>query len=174
MAVGDETALPTETVLPPATRNRPAGLLLLAAGAILLFVSLFVDWYEPGLTAWTTFEVWDMVLAALALAGVMAAAAALELWRPLPERWVLVASVVAPVIVIVSLVNHPPAAQGIDQGPMVGIWLALAGSLLMLMGALLALARISFAVDLADGAPRATPPGAPQEPPTSPTRRVVP
>ncbi|MDQ3677427.1 MAG: hypothetical protein M3401_11595, partial [Actinomycetota bacterium] len=146
--------------LPPETRNRLGGLLLLGVGAILLMVSLFLDWFEPGISAWTTFEVWDMVLAALAIAAVIVAAGALTLWSPLPDSWMLAAAVVAPVVVIVSLLNHPPAAQGLDQDPMVGIWLALAGSLLMLVGAVLAVARISVALDhAATGAPAVPPVG---------------
>ena len=41
--------------------------MLLALGALLLLVSLFLDWYGP-LTAWNAFEVTDVLLAALAIA----------------------------------------------------------------------------------------------------------
>lgn len=161
MAIGDERAPAPGRSLSPEARNRLGGLLLLGAGGILLIVSLFLDWFEPGgLSAWTVFEVLDMVLAALGVTAVIAAAGALTAWRPVPERWVIVVALVAPVIVVVSLINHPPAVHGIGADPMVGLWLALAGSLLMLVGAVLAVARISLAVDLA--APRAvgTPVGA--------------
>jgi len=145
--------------------NRLAGFLLLGAGAILLIVSLFLDWFEPGLSAWTVFEVWDMVLASLALAALAAVAATLNVWRARPDSWALVPAVVATVVVVVSLLNHPPAAQGLDQDPMIGIWLALAGSLLMLIGAVLAVARISLAVDLAAPGPAVSRPGRTPEPP---------
>lgn len=199
MVVGDDRLDPHVGGLAPEARNRFGGFLLLGAGAILLFVSLFLDWYEPGISAWTTFEVWDMVLAALALMAVAAAAGALGFARPLPDRAVLAASVLAPVIVVMSLVNHPPAAQGLAQDPMTGIWLALAGSLLMALGAAAAVARISVAVVADPVAPAARPrtrfarerhdasdpavspageavppPAAAGAPVTEPTRRVVP
>ncbi len=186
--------------LAPQGRERLGGFLLLAAGAILLLVSLFLDWFEPGFSAWTVFEVLDMVLAALALVAVAAAAGALGMARPIPERLVLGAAVAAPIVVIVALVNHPPGAQASGQDPMVGIWLALAGSLLMLAGVALAVARISVALQVArptaaPAAPRdrvgrrspdpvvpeATPPVAGEPPPGAPlqpgdptTRRIVP
>jgi hypothetical protein len=53
------------------------------------------------------------------------------------------------VLVVASqIVNHPPAAAG-DGGPGkdIGIWLALAGAALMLVGAVLAYTRISLAVE---------------------------
>ena len=50
-------------------------------GALLLLVSLFLDWYEPDVTAWEAFEVLDLLMAALALAALVAAAGA---FRPPP------------------------------------------------------------------------------------------
>ncbi|MEA2356409.1 MAG: hypothetical protein QOD61_2538, partial [Solirubrobacteraceae bacterium] len=51
-------------------RGRPdTGGLVAAVGGLLLLVSLFLDWYTLAtftVTAWTAFEVWDLVLAALA------------------------------------------------------------------------------------------------------------
>jgi len=193
MPVTGDRAAPTDP-LPPEARNRLAGLLLLGAGATLLIVSLFLDWFEPGSSAWTVFEVWDIVLAALALVALAAVAGALNVWTPRPDTWLLAPAVVAVVVVVVSLVNHPPAAQSVREDPMVGIWLALAGSLLMLIGATITVARISLAVNLGEpaaGMPQAgagrrerfvrAPGEAPVETgapvsaePTSPTRRVVP
>lgn len=187
MAVGSDRALPPERPLSPETRNRMGGFLLLGAGAVLVLVSLFLDWFEPGNSAWTIFEVWDIVLAALALAAIAAAAGAMGLVSPRPDIWALAPAVGAPVVVIVSLLNHPPAAQGLGDDPMTGIWLALAGSLLMVIGAVLSVARISVALDRATPGIPATPPAAPgapvtppggpiasERPETTPTRRVVP
>jgi carbon starvation protein CstA len=190
MAVGHDRTMPSQSTLPPSVRNRLPGLMALGLGAILLLVSLFLDWFEPGNSAWTIFEVSDIVLAALALAVLAAVAAEFGVWSQRPDSWLLVPAIVAPIIVIVSLINQPPAAQAPGQEPMAGIWLALAGSLLMLIGAVLAVARISVAVNRADpAAPRGPapghgpspgagtpPPGAPvgTERPTTPTRRAVP
>src|SRR3954467_557744 len=67
------------------------GQALVAIGAIVLLVSLFLSWYEPGLTAWTVFEVWDLVLAAICVAAL---ATLLPVRRTdlrdehaVPERW---------------------------------------------------------------------------------------
>ena len=40
-----------------------AGTGLVALGAVLLLVSLFVDWYDPSGTAWSVFEFVDILLA---------------------------------------------------------------------------------------------------------------
>jgi len=157
-------------------------MLLMGVGAILLLVSLFLDWFEPGLSAWTAFEVWDLVLAALALMALAGVVSRLEFGARRPDSWLLLPAIVAPVVVIGALLNHPPAAQGLDQDPMIGIWLTLAGSLLMALGALAAIARISVALDRAGasvarspvpptpGAATPTPPGTapPATPPPAP------
>ncbi|HEV2753006.1 MAG TPA: hypothetical protein VGV36_04130, partial [Solirubrobacteraceae bacterium] len=65
---------------------------LVAAGAALLLVSLFLDWYSPGATAWSTFETIDLALAGLAVAALVGAV------RPPgggPARWAPLASVAA-------------------------------------------------------------------------------
>ena len=186
--------------LPADARDRLVGMLLIGVGAIVLVVSLFLDWFEPGLSAWTVFEVWDLVLAGLALLALAGVVSRLEFGARRPDSWLLIPAIVAPVVVVVSLLNHPPAAQGADQDPLIGIWLALAGSLLMALGALVAIARISVALDRAGPsvarspvAPPAAPtpgaatpglgtPGAPpaapadptlgEQPPTRPTRSI--
>jgi len=119
-----------------------------ALGAGLLLVSLFLDWYQPGRSAWEVFEVWDLVLAALSLVALVAAAGRLGLARRRPDSWLIIPSATAFVVVIASLLNHPPAAIGFD--PMVGIWLALAASILMLAGVAIAVARMSVAIKLED------------------------
>lgn len=121
------------------------GTLVAAVGAALLLVSLFLHWYEPGLNAWTTFEVWDLVLAALAISALINAAADLGWWRgpgPIVRR--TTTAVPALVIVAGALINHPPAAVGSDVEA--GAWLALAGSLAMVVGAILAEMRISLSL----------------------------
>jgi peptidoglycan/LPS O-acetylase OafA/YrhL len=125
------------------------GQALVVVGAIILFVSLFLHWYEPGRSAWTVFEVWDLVLAAIAV-GALAAVVPL---RPsgvdrhlVPERWLPALAVAALVIVVVSLVNHPPVARGF--GPELGAWLALGGAVVLVAGAILSRARISLVISL--------------------------
>jgi hypothetical protein len=126
------------------------GAVLVAVGAVVLLISLFFDWYQPGRSAWQIFEVWDLVLAALALTALWVAAERVWSTRPLPQRWVLGPGIASFVIVAESLLNHPPAAIG--AGPMVGIWLALAASIAMVIGAGMSLARVSVAIQISDGA----------------------
>ena len=59
------------------TRRFDIGPLLVALGALVLLVGLFLDWYG-GVNAWNSFELADVVLAALAAAGLVAGAA----WPP--------------------------------------------------------------------------------------------
>lgn len=58
------------------TRQIALGPVLAAVAALLLLVSLFLDWYEPGFSAWTVFEFLDLLLAVLALASIGIAAQA--------------------------------------------------------------------------------------------------
>ena len=51
-----------------------AGTGLVAVGAVLLLVSLFIDWYDPGGDAWAVFESLDLVLAGVAVCGLLAVA----------------------------------------------------------------------------------------------------
>jgi hypothetical protein len=132
-------------------RNLEAVTLLIAAGAIMLFVSLFLQWYSPNAEAWDVFEVWDLVLAALAITALVAAAGRMGIGTPRPASWLIGSSIAALVIVVYALIDPPPVAQAISaQGsgfgdPDTGLWLALAATILMTAGALLSVARISVA-----------------------------
>jgi hypothetical protein len=119
-----------------------------ALGAALLLVSLFLNWYQPGRSAWEVFEVWDLVLAALSVMALVAAAGRLGVTQRRPDRWLITPGGTAFVVVVASLVNHPPGE--IRSDPMVGIWLGLAASILMLIGAVVAVARVSVAIKLED------------------------
>jgi hypothetical protein len=126
------------------TRRFEVGPILVALGAALLLVSLFLDWYGP-LNAWESFEVVDVLLAGLALAALVLAAGQLvpELgWGE--RRWLPMIVVAVAVLVAAELVDPPPAAgaEELEQGA----WLAFAAALVMLAGALLSVGRISFAV----------------------------
>lgn len=143
-------------------------------GAGVLFISLFLNWYKPGMTAWATFEVWDLVLAALAVGGLLAAAAELGWWRgPLLGVPVLTMGVCALAIVAVQLLNHPPAAVGHELDP--GAWLGLVGALAMTLGAALAEGRVPVGMGVEppavgrwrSGAGRAAPPPPPPRGPST-------
>ena len=129
-------------------RRIDLGRVLLALGSALLFISLFLKWYDTGPTGWQVFEALDLVLAALAVAGV-AAALRPDITPPW-AAWGIPAAAV--VIVVVQLVNAPPAAG--NGGPTDGAWLALAGSVLMAAGAALSLATISITLSVREHEPR--------------------
>ena len=135
------------------------GRIVVALGAALLFASLFIDWYgsgrgpDGGFTAWTAFELVDVLLALLALAVIAAVLEPLARGRArIPEAVAAAAPAAALVLVLVSIVNPPPAAQGFESDLEVGAWLALAGAAIMCAGALLALNRISLVVTPRDHA----------------------
>ncbi len=126
------------------TRRIEAGPVLVGIAALLLLVSVFLDWYEPNVTAWEAFEVLDLVLAALALAALVAAAGAIRPDATVLERHWLPAIAAAVTIIVAAQILDPPPA--VDGDPETGAWLALGAALLMCVGTLLTLGRVSFAL----------------------------
>jgi hypothetical protein len=121
-----------------------AGTGLVAVGAVLLLVSLFIDWYDPGGDAWAVFETLDLALAAAAICGLLAVAPRFGtggLGRAMP---LIAAAALA--IVVVQLIDPPPVVS--DSKIATGGWLALTATLLMAGGALLTAASISVTVDV--------------------------
>jgi hypothetical protein len=127
------------------TRRIQVGPILVALAAIVLLVSLFLEWYGP-LTAWDAFELVDVLLAALALAALIAA---IGTFAPdlsyVDRRWLPPIALGAAVIVAAGL--DPPPAAGSDS-PETGAWLAFGAALVMVLGAILSLGRVSVAVSL--------------------------
>jgi hypothetical protein len=127
------------------TRRFDSGPFVLAIGALLLLVGLFLDWYGA-FNAWAVFEVVDLLLAALAVASVIGAVGLLTPEveyvdkRALP--WLVGAAFV---VVAAQLIDPPPAAAG-EPDLELGAWLALAGTVLMVAGAVLSFSKVSFAV----------------------------
>nr|MBA3749057.1 hypothetical protein [Solirubrobacterales bacterium] len=165
MPIGALDETPSRTQRPglPGGGNLDAGLLLIALGAIVLLVSLFLEWYQPNAEAWDVFEVWDLVLAALAIAALVAVAGRMGFGSPRPASWLIGACVAALVIVLYALIDPPPVADAIgSQGggfgdPGTGLWLALAATILMTIGMLLSVARISVAFSTGAAAPGGNP-----------------
>ena len=148
-------------------REIQAGPLLAAAGAILLLVALFLDWFDE-FSAWTIFELIDLLLAALALAAIASALSGFGFPRWVPARALPAIGAVAFVLVASQLVNHPPA--GTDRDLEMGAWLGFIGSIAMLVGGLVSVARVSFAVNVSERtAPQDVPAPAPAPPPTAGT-----
>lgn len=151
----------------PRETRIPIGPLVAAIGAVLLIVSLGLDWYGE-LSGFNSFEFLDLLLVVLALVTLASLAAALGLLRtPLRPGTPLVVGVIALVVVLSQLVNHPPA--GIERDVETGLWLGLAGSALMLAGAILSTARIAIAVEprRSGAGPATTPAPEASAPPSS-------
>ncbi|MEA2297094.1 MAG: hypothetical protein QOF77_30 [Solirubrobacteraceae bacterium] len=158
-------------------RRLETGILVAALGALLLLLSLFLDWYDPGLTAWQAFEVWDLVLAVLALLVIAGAAAELGWWRgPVAAVELGLVGAVALVVVVAALINHPPAASG--RGLADGAWLGLGGAVLMAAGGVMARVGVSLSVGLdpkpAGSARSPRGPGAASPPPPPGARGIRP
>ncbi|HWH12996.1 MAG TPA: hypothetical protein VG165_17880 [Solirubrobacteraceae bacterium] len=132
-----------------------AGSLLAGGGGVLLLISLFLDWYVlPGftITAWTAFEVWDVVLAVIALAVVLGVATDLGWWRgPAHAIGITLLGGAALLIVASQLIDRPPAALHSAIGT--GGWLGLVGAGAIVVGALAAESRVT--VSIARAAPDA-------------------
>jgi hypothetical protein len=164
------------------TRRLEAGPLLVTLGALLLLASLFLDWFTGEISAWAAFEVWDVVLFALAL-GAIAAGLGLALTevQAVDHRWLPGAAAAAAIVVASQIIDPPPAAAGQDADT--GAWLAFGAALVMCAGVVLTFGRVRFAVTVegreprqrvaavdARGAQEATTES--QEPVTSPTARL--
>ena len=138
----------------PRTETRvDAATLVIAVGALLLLISPFLDWYGSAdgeaVTAWTTFELVDVLLAALAGAALYAVVARLSPRAPAVGEAGDLARIAGPaalVLVLVSMINEPPFLQLTETSLEVGAWLALAGAALITIGAMLGRLRISVVV----------------------------
>src|SRR3954451_22630158 len=150
------------------------GQALVVIGAIALIVSLFLHWYEPNRSAWTVFEVWDVVLAGIGVATILSV---IPVRRSdvrgehlVRERWQPFLAGAALVIVVVALVNQPPAAR--DAGLQFGAWLAFAAAVVLTAGAVLGRTRISLVITRKpnEGTGRSTRAPEPEpEPPPAPS-----
>jgi hypothetical protein len=128
------------------TRRIEAGPVLVGLGALVLLVSLFLDWYG-GLTAFQAFEVVEMLLAALAVfALVIVVGLLLPGLEYVDRRWLSAVVLAAAVLVAAEIIDPPPAAGG--ETATTGAWIAFGSALVMIAGAVLTLGRVSFAVSV--------------------------
>ena len=133
-------------------RRFEIGPLIVAVGSLVLLVSLFMDWYA-GETAWGAFEVADVLLAALALAALLASLGMIaEEIGVLDGRWLPATVLAAALLVIAEILSPPPVVGGAD--PQEGAWVAFAAALVMLVGTVLSLGRVSFSFAIEGREPR--------------------
>ena len=168
----------------PRQRQVALGPLVAAAGAVLLIVSLFLDWYE-GITGFTAFEFVDLLLVLLAVAAIVSLAGGAGLFEPAPPPAVALGVALFTIFVVLTqIINDPPMVVLTERDQDIGIWLALSGAGLMVAGAVLGYASISLAFEprqrtRADERARdrdvtsVTPPPAPDKPEPGPRRPVA-
>jgi peptidoglycan/LPS O-acetylase OafA/YrhL len=153
-------------------RRFEIGPLLVAISALVLLVSLFLDWYGDQ-TAWGAFEVSDVLLAVLALGALVVA-----LGLVLPEiafmdrRWLAPLALGAAILVAAQLLSPPPNVG--DADPQTGAWLGFAASLVMLAGMVLTVSHVSFSMAIEGREPRQRVAAVDHRPPTTETGSVVP
>jgi hypothetical protein len=149
-----------------------AGRLLIGLGALALLVAVFLDWFgdpagDEAINAWQSFELVDLLLAALALGALYVVveriAAPAGVPRP-PDALMPLAGPVALVLVIASLLDEPPLVSRLDPTLEVGAWVALAGALAMTLGAVVSTMRISLVVGRRERGPAAETRQMPSEP----------
>ena len=131
-------------------RRVDAGAALAAIGALVLLVSLFLDWFgdeDVGFSAWTIFEVIDLLLAGIGLLVLSTFVSRSGLEPRFPQAPLLLLGGAALVLTASQLIDRPPAATGSEVDTLTGAWLALAGSALVLAGAFMSIARVSFSVE---------------------------
>jgi hypothetical protein len=151
-----------------------------AVGAVILLASLFLDWYQPGLSAFESFEALDLVLAGLALGCLVGLAPSLGIPAPGGDELggaVPVLAGAALLIVASQALNHPPTAAGhaADRG----LWLGLGGAAILAAGALFDTAGFSLGMPASrparPQAPRAPArPGPPLQSPPAEARKAEP
>ncbi len=126
-----------------------AGPVVAAVGAVLLLLSLFLSWYDPDLAGWEAFETLDLLLGGVAIAAAMLAAGQLgaRFAEGIDARLLPLLGAIAVFAVGVTLIDGPPGTEGADIAT--GAWVALAASVLILVGGMLSAARISVTVTVA-------------------------
>jgi hypothetical protein len=123
-------------------RRLRAGEWITGLGGALLLVALFLPWYDEGAvspTGWQAFTVIDVVLAAVGLAALLVPLATAQQRVPaVPlamEALVTLAGMVALVLVLIRVVDLPGDASGRSTG----LWLGLAATAVVVVGAAVAM-----------------------------------
>lgn len=127
-------------------------------GGALLLVGLFMTWFVvpnpqpnvPGTdvgNAWAVFESLDLVMAAIAIAGIYTAYEQMTGEPRLGAGWLLPLGLLALVVVVSQLLDPPPLI-GTEVDPGTGAWLGLGGAAAMVIGGVLSAAHVSLALEL--------------------------
>jgi hypothetical protein len=141
------------------TRKFDIGPYALGVGALALLVSLFLTWFDltvpqdaVGLAAdvsdynaWRLFEITDLLLAGLAIAALIGAIGLITPSVDLVDRRFVPWIVGAAFVLVANQLIRPQAGFSNDTLGF-GAWLALAATVVMAIGAVLSLTKVSFAV----------------------------
>src|SRR5215208_3572915 len=153
-------------------RRFDIGPLIVAVGSLVLLVSLFMSWYA-GETAWGAFEVADVLLAALAIAALLVALGQIAEEIALVDRgWLPAIVLSSALLVIAEILSPPPVVGGAD--PQEGAWIAFASVLVMLLGTVLSLGRVTFSFAIEGREPRRRVAAVDHRPPTTEAGAPVP
>ena len=111
----------------------------MAAAGVALFADLFLEWYQPGLSAWEAFTVHDVLLTLLAVAAVATVAVVMRASTAAPgvayESLVLLGGIIGVLICVVRLIDVP--GDGLSLAP--GAWIGLVVSLALCAACLVAM-----------------------------------
>lgn len=126
-------------------RRLRGGELLAGVGAVVLFVSLFLEWFGgPHMSGWSSLGWLVLALATLAVALATWLVAATAAGRPITQIVAadVLAATVAPIAVIALALRTLVFQPGVDGVVSVayGAWIGLAGALALALGAWWALA----------------------------------
>jgi hypothetical protein len=123
-------------------RRLRAGEWITALGGVALLVALFLPWYDEGAASpsgWESFAILDAILAVVGVAAVMLVVVTAAQRSPaLPiamESLLALAGLVALVLVLFRTANLPGHATGRE----LGLWLGLASTLVVTVGAAIAM-----------------------------------
>lgn len=121
-------------------RRLSAGEWITALAGVVVLVSLFGTWYEPGVSGWEAFSVADVIFALTALVALVAwAANAGNRTHATAVAWLsinMILSLIALVVALYRLVD-PPGDGSVERA--LGAWAGTAGVLGVAAGNLLAM-----------------------------------
>ena len=128
------------------------GDLLVLVGAIVLLVSLFLNWWsgptgEISVSAWTALEIADLVLAALgviAIILVLPASPGNVNFNKAGAAWLPWLGPIAILVIGASLIGDPPSVNGLSLA--VGAWIGLGGAVMLSVGGFLRRVGVSIAI----------------------------
>ena len=128
------------------------GDLLVLTGAIILLVSLFLNWWsgptdEVSVSAWTALEVVDLILAALSVIAiilVLPASPGKVEFNKAGAAWLPWLGPIAILLIGASIIHDPPTVNGLSLAA--GAWIGLGGAVVMSLGGFLRRVGISIAI----------------------------